>query len=246
MRLLPLLMLAFFGCHKDASVAAARADAAAAPNAAQTAEGVRSVVWQLDWDKAGITLDPAGWRTLSDTGYDVRVTTGTLTTWRLGLQPCPKTTWSLIPSAYAHHIEPPDPTSVLPHLVENLAAPVATRLPVRQVPPDRYCRGFWLVSPPPPALAGEGPRVSLALHATWTRGDDHGELALDTWIPDSKLQTVPGLQEATGDVELKVERHLKTLFDGIDLANAPTPALAWTVLHRLMETTDWDAHALQP
>ena len=53
------------------------------------------------------------------------------------------------------------------------------------------------------------------------------------------------LQDATGAIELTVERRLGTLFDGVDLANAPTPALAWTLLHRLMETTAWRAQPIQ-
>lgn len=245
-----LLALALVGCRKDTQVPVLRpgvdGDAFVRQTDGTDGTGVSSVVWRLDWDKTGVTPEGGGWRAHSDLGYDVHVTAGTLTTWRLGLQPCPQTAWSLIPSAYAHHIEPPDPTSVLPHLAEDLAAPVATRLPVRQVPSARYCRGFWLVSPPPPALAGEAPRLSLALHATWTRGGVQGELALETWIPDAKLQPVPGLQDANGAIELTVERHLGTLFDGIDLANAPTPSLAWTILHRLLETTEWRARPTPP
>ncbi len=201
--------------------------------------GISAVTWQLGFDTARTTPDGTGWRVTTDAGYDVHVTDGVLTTWRLGLTPCPPpVAWSLISPAYANHVEPPDPTSILPHLAENLAQPATATL-TRSVPRTKYCQGFWLASAPPPAQAGEGPRVSLRLHATWQKAGQTGEIALETWMPDAKLQAVPGLELADGPATIAVTRHLGQLLDGIDLANAPTPAMAWTVLHKLVCGAEW-------
>ncbi len=208
--------------------------------------GLSRVDWQLAFDTARTTPDTTGWRVTTDAGYDVHVTQGTLTTWRLGLQPCPPPqAWSLIPAAYANHVEPPDPTSILPHLAENLAQPVTARL-TRTVPLARYCQGFWLASAPPPAQAGEQARVSLQLRATWQKAEKSGEIYLETWMPDAKLQPVPGLDSTDGAATLTVTRHLGALLDGVDLANAPTPAMAWTVLHKLVAGASWQVAATRP
>lgn len=208
--------------------------------------GVSSIAWKLDFDTARTTPERAGWRVTTDSGYEVHLTRGTLTTWRLSLTPCPTAkqpsgtaNWSLIPEAYANHIEPPDPASILPHLAEDLAQPVTNRVGPRQIPAVHYCQGYWLASPPPPAQAGDAPRISLKLHANWQKGDQHGELDLATWLPDAKLQDVPGLPEASGAATIEVKRFLGGMFDGIDLASAPTPAMAWTVLHKLTREAEW-------
>ena len=222
-RRLLALVLILGGCHK----------APAKP------VGISAVTWKLGFDAARTTPEATGWRVMTDTGYDVHVTQGVLTTWRLSMTPCPPpVAWSLIPAAYANHVDPPDPTSLLPHLAENLAQPVKATL-TRTVPVARYCQGFWLASAPPPALAGEGPRISLQLHATWQKADKRGAIALETWMPDAKMQPVPGLDTADGATTIAVTRHLGGLLDGIDLATAPTEAMAWTVLHKLVGGSDW-------
>jgi hypothetical protein len=205
--------------------------------------GVSSISWKLVFDTARTTSEGTGWRVTTDAGYDVHVTQAALTTWRLSLTKCPEapqpTAWSLIPAAYANHVEPPDPASILPHLTENLAQPVAQTLGPKVLPTARYCQGFWLASPPPPAQSGDAPRISLQVHAKWQKAEKHGVLALETWLPDAKMQDVPGLPEASGPATIQVTRYLGGMFDGIDLANAPTPAMAWTVLHKLMREAEW-------
>ena len=201
--------------------------------------GVTSVTWKLAFDTVRTQPEATGWRVTTDAGYDVHVTQGVLTTWRLGLSPCPKpVAWSLFPAAYANHVEPPDPTSILPHLAEDLAHPVAADL-ARQVPLATYCQGFWLASAPPPAQAGDAPRVSLQLRATWQKGAQSGTLDVNTWMPDAKLAPMPGLEAASGTAHITLTRKLGTMLDGIDLATAPTPALAWTVLHKLVSEAEW-------
>ena len=209
--------------------------------------GVSSVAWKLTFDTARTTPESTGWRVTTDAGYDVHVTQAALTTWRLSLTKCPEkgpaTAWSLIPAAYANHVEAPDPASILPHLTENLAQPAAQQIGPKTVPTAQYCQGYWLASPPPPAQSGDLPRTSLRLHATWQKADKRGELNLETWMPDAKMQEVPGLPAANGAATIRVTRYLGGMLDGIDLANAPTPAMAWTVLHNLMRETEWVVEA---
>jgi len=115
MRIVLTLMLVLLGCHKAPPSSPART-----PPPPPT--GVSAVTWELGFDPARTTADDTGWRVKTDTGYDVHVSQGVLTTWRLSLTKCPPpTAWSLFPAAYANHYEPPDPTSILPHLAEDLA-----------------------------------------------------------------------------------------------------------------------------
>ena len=99
---------------------------------------VHEVRWRLSWDKARLDRQGNGWRWRTDQGYEVELDEGVLTTWRLGLEPCPpEVAWSLLPTAWAHHLEPPDPTSVLPHLREDLLRLETVELPPRTVPSAR-------------------------------------------------------------------------------------------------------------
>ena len=204
--------------------------------------GVNRIAWRLGFDDARLQRGTDGWRLHTTQGFDVHVTSGVLTTWRLGLEPCPKpVAWSLIPQAYAHHVEPPDPTSLMPHLAEDLTQLTATDVGPRDVPETTYCRALWLASAPPPALAGDGPRVSLLLRGTWHKGGQSGTLDVDTWMPDARFAPVPGLKDAHGSTQIVVDRHVAAALDAVDLANTPTPALAWTILHKLVADADWRA-----
>lgn len=209
------------------------------PQRVQAVAALSTVQWRLEWDTDRLQRDGAAWRLHTDRGYDLTLDQGTLVTWRLGLEPCPPqraTGWhwpSIVAEAWAHHVEPPDPTSVMPHLREDVLAATPTDLPVRAVPPDAYCRGLWLVSAPPPAQAGDQPRVSIALHGQWRRDGQAGELNLATWVPDARLDGIAGLRDVHGAAQVTITRHLADAFDGVDLADAPTEALAWHVLHRL-------------
>lgn len=211
----------------------------------QKPTGTDSIEWLLDFATQRIQPEAQGWQTTSDVGYQIHVNTGTLTTWRLGLLPCPdKLAWLLLPTAQAHHLEPPDPTSILPHLVEDLVHPVPHSAGPRLIPKRQYCQGFWLVSAPPPAQAGLAPRVSLTLQGTWQKAGKTGKLDVQTWLPDAKLQPVQGLERLEGPGKIHVTRHLDRLFDGVDLAEAPTNALAWTLLHRLVQDAEWRVEPL--
>lgn len=227
--LLPLLML--LGCQR--------------PSPPPLTQGVTAIAWRLGWDTARLQRGPQGWDLQTDLGYRVHITRGTLTTWRLGLELCPKkAAWSLIPQAEAHHVEAPDPTSLIPHLAEDLTALTATDLGPRDVPVATYCRGLWLASAPPASLAADRPRVSLLLRGQWEKQGQTGTLDVETWMPDARFAPIPGLPEAHGATRIAVERHLAAAFDGVDLAQAPTPALAWTLLHKLVDGATWRAESV--
>lgn len=195
---------------------------------------LQRVTWQLTWDLQRLQREDGHWRWTTDRGYDVQLHAGLLVTWRLGLEPCPQRSASvLFPEAWAHHLEPPDPTSVLPHLREDLLAPQTVRLAPRAVPPVAYCRALWLASAPPQAQTDGLPRETLMLRGQWRRGDQQGQLSVSTWLPDARLDAVGGLSRAPAVATVTVERHLAAALDGVELAGAPTEALAWHVLHRL-------------
>ncbi len=192
------------------------------------------VTWQLSWDLQRLQRHDGRLVWTTDRGYDIALEAGLLVTWRLGLEPCgEQAAWSLLPEAHAHHLEPPDPTSVLPHLQEDLLQARTVRLPPRDVPQRRYCRALWLASAPPQAQAGGLPRQTLMLRGRWHKHGRQGPLAVSTWIPDARLGPAPLLAAAPPDAVITIERHLAASLDGIDLADAPTEALSWHVLHRL-------------
>lgn len=217
------------------------------PPAALTA-----VTWRLTWDASRLQRTQAGWRWHTDFGYDVLLREGQLTTWRLGLELCPKVTagsqaswwwqmaaWSPVSSAWAHHVEPPDPTSLMPHLTEDLLVLPSTDVGPRALPPGRYCRGLWLVSAPPQALAGASPRVSLRLRGTWQKGLETGTFELSPWLPAARFDEVAGLAAVDGAARIVVQRHLADALDGVELADAATETLAWHVLQRLTSRATW-------
>lgn len=192
------------------------------------------VRWQLSWSKNRLLRSPGQVQFTTDLGYEVTVTSGKLVTWRLGLAPCPpQVSWAWVPEALAHHVEAPDPTSVMPHLTEDLLTGLSISLPAKSLPKQNYCEALWLASSPPQSMLNGAPRVTLALTGQWRRGKEQGQLQVTTWLPDSRLGPVPGLATASGAVQIALERDLAAALDGVDLASVESTALAWHVLHRL-------------
>lgn len=224
-----LLTLALAGCRRQA----------------EPRPALKSVSWRLQWNAARVQRTPQGLSWQTDLGYDVHLREGRLTTWRLGLERCPQAAaWSLVPSAWAHHVEPPDPTSLMPHLTEDVLALATTDLGPRTLPPAAYCRGLWLVSAPPQALAGDGPRVSLRLRGTWQRGAASGAFDLAPWLPDARFEQVAGLADADGAARIVLERQLADAWDGVELSGTATETLAWHLLHRLTSRAKWHVEPL--
>lgn len=179
----------------------------------------------------------------TDRGYQVDVQQGMLRTWRIGLVPCPadQSAWALVGSAWANHSEPPDPAALWPNLAEAFGRDGRLQWAVK---PARYCSVHWLVSAPPPGHVAEGePRTSIDVQAAWTKGSQQGQVHLQTWLPAGQMRQVPALRVAGAHAELAVVRDLAAAFDGVELAEAATQALAWTVLKRLTENATLEVAA---
>lgn len=202
-----------------------------APTEPPKRQPLRSVTFAFDWRRD--RLGDSGF--VTDRGYHVRIVDGALRTARIGLAGCPAPTAGWVAMAYADHAEAPDPAAVMPHLAESLTATAAISLPAKAVPPVAYCQLHWLVAAPSPAEAGDGPRWSLRAHLLWHKGGHAGQLMLDTWLPAGVLRPLPELQAVGPHATVTVVRDLPAALDGVELADAATPALAARVATRLVE-----------
>jgi hypothetical protein len=213
--------------------------------------------WTLRWDLARVDLHPGGgWSVKTDLGYQVTLGAGWIVDHSVSFGPCvvppDDAGASWIPfhlgvrEARAH--DSSDPSGIELSFADDLAHPADSGPWQSVFAPTRYCRAHWLVAratsaldaPPGVDLGGS----SMQISGSWSRADESGPVAVDTWWPHGHLDDLAPLIDpaelaaARADgvsrvARVTVERPLGGMFDGIDFAAASNDQVAGLVLDNL-------------
>jgi hypothetical protein len=216
---------------------------------ARTAE----IEYGLDWDLDRVELHADGtWSVLTDTGFEVHVLDGTLSTFGATLVPCEDDTlgevarlvmplWPRV--AHAGHFETADPSELELPLAQPLAPPMSTPWGRVQldVPAADYCTAHVLMGAEI-VLDDGAPRrgSSLRLEMAYRRpGGDWQSRSVDTSAATGALLDIstsgagePGTRSAVVFV-----RAPGALFDGLDLSTIDDATLERELLVALSRTT---------
>ena len=220
----------------------------AAADPADSARGLllSEVQWSLEWDRARVEPAAAGWATLTDLGYRVRLESGWIVDYGLSLGTCATPAGDTLDAAnWAASID----AAVMPMHAEDLAHPSDLGLGPRAFTAWRYCWAHWLLArasesvdaPREASLVG----TSLRIDAIWARSGDSGERHVETWWPRGTLVELTALADpdeldaARRDGEpraayITVKRDLGALFDGVDFAAASDEVVAARLLENLV------------
>lgn len=211
-------------------------------------EGAFDVRYSLAWNDAGVSRTGDGWQTTTDLGYLVRVDRGWLVSYSIQLVPCAAPTeveanrasralrriWAAISpigTAWAGHGNDSDVSIVL-GTAESFAQPVEwSATTVRGE--GAYCTLHYLVARADDELLSGAQsldldRLSLVIEGAWSAdGSEWTDLSVESstgfgaLVPLSDVAapgaTAPDLVGA-GPIDVRLERQLATLFDGIDFA----------------------------
>jgi hypothetical protein len=250
-------------CSDDASTVASHDSATQAPDGAW----FRGATWDLVWDREGVEWRRDGWSVVTNLGYRVDVTTGWLVNYSVSLGSCDSAATSRRPffdlgirNALAHATD--DPSTLTMQHAENLARPEDSTWWSTAFPAQRYCRAHWLVArataavdAPPEAML---PERSLQLQGAWSRGTKSGLIDIDTWWPRGTLRDLSAItptselahaseaNEPASVVSIRVERTLRTLFDGIDFETESAAVIADAVLVNVTARATMRAHVWSP
>ncbi|MFT4977967.1 MAG: hypothetical protein ACI8S6_003875 [Myxococcota bacterium] len=208
------------------------------------------VTWQQGWDTAGLTRSGDAWSTVTDLGYTVEITRGYLTTYSLGLEPCPEALrppvpgWGLLSTARAAH-GPTINAATLPHSrAVDLLALSDTTLASLTFPQSRFCEVTTLVARAdkrtegiPEGVALEG--ASLMLTGHWQRGSEREDFDVKSTLANSSRLTLEDTAHiGTGEVAtISIRHRAKSLFDGIELATESDARILRGVLTNLIAHT---------
>lgn len=214
-----------------------------------TSLALRAARWQASWLLAGAErFADGGFALTTDEGYRVVIEEAWLVDYSVTLVPCPETESVAlrllgIGIAQAHHGEFEDPSQLEPVAVEGFEDPKQTAVALggSTFPGASYCGVHWLLargdddSVAPDGSSAWGRAVHLA--GTWERGDEAGEIAIDTSLAQGMLRTIDQADlHGVGDgAVITIERHLGTMFDGIDFEVANANATDWAVVSNLVE-----------
>ena len=209
--------------------------------------GLSSVRWTLDWDLEGIETSARGWCTVTDTGAEVCVTSGSVVSAMTSLVQCDDvvsragwTSWLPVSTAVAGHPGDGDPSAWYAGQVEDLAFPTAVSVGDMELWDDVYCRAHW-------ATDAGWEDASLRLTGWVTLPDgSRAPLDLQTDLAWASLQDVAALSvgpSGAHPVEVRVIRQLAPLFDGIDWSG-DLEDLDRDVLRNLAESIRFEVVAL--
>jgi hypothetical protein len=191
--------------------------------------------WTLDWDLDGLDLETSGaWSVETDLGFEVRIDQGALFSYALSLAPCTVSSRTLQPSlvatAWAGHGEV-DPAQQVVALVESLTLPNASDIAPISFPASEYCGVHWLVAHG--EITPDAPQSSLQVHGIWARGEQGGNIGIDTQFAHALLTDFGPTSGSGRRAEITLVRPLESMFDGIDFTHQSDDVLAWAALENL-------------
>lgn len=162
-----------------------------------------------------------------------------------------------IPSAYAGHGGPADPSAIsVPH-IESLRSPETLDLGEVSFPAAAYCKVHYLIARAD-GRARELPRdvdlLGTSLHLAGSvkppGGAGEAPLAVHTSLANGALRDIP--VETRGDpataarASITVRRELDRIFDGIDFSTASAPSVERRILTNLVNHTSVHVHLEPP
>lgn len=208
---------------------------------------VSSVSYLVRWDDTGVVRQEDGWSVDTDLGYRVTVTEGWVVEHTVTLVPCASHQasgglWSVIGGvAYAAHAVPEDPSKLERQRAASLMTLAPEDLGAQAFAPGRYCDAFWLVGRASRPVPGEAARpeagTSLHLAGRWRRGDQTGHFDYTTSWTQGRHHS---LSDAVGQgpaLTVAITRQARSLFDGVDFAQAEELVSVWQILLNLTEDT---------
>ncbi len=220
---------------------------------APTAEPTGILNYALKWNTEGIThLSDGGWQVTTNLGYEIRVTSGYVTTFRMELVECETTEAAafsfLFPSPVqaGHPSDGPSETRTSQDTVENLITLPTQSMASLPVSRADWCTLHYLA----------GPTTDAALNLTDTGGDlgksimligDYKAPDSEDWIPFTATSeegfgtfllapTDPGIRLGDGVVSIVVTRTASTLFDNIDFGTSSPDTIGFSVLRQLSKS----------
>lgn len=220
-------------------------------------EGQASYVLAWDWGDAQATQD--GWRTTTNLGYDVEVTTGYVVAHETQMTPCEHShgwlSWLTldINTAHAGHGDDSNDSTFELSRVENLINPQSETWGTVTLYEPTYCEAFFLIargeadslnSPDDVDMYG----TSVYLQGTYVAPEHDEPIAFTlqtghaNGIISEFSHNSDSVHIALSDepLEIAITRSLDSMLDDIDFVSMTTDDAAFQVLRNLVNNTTFE------
>ena len=231
----------------------------------QVINGDITYTFAWDWENAEPHAD-GGWLVENDLGYRIHVETGYVVSYSLQMLPCEQASteqsslWQPVQdllgvqTAYAGHGgDEFDPSHMREPMIEDLASPSAVQLDAITVPQQHYCTAHYLIARATHAVSNLPSGVDLVgasiyFSGTYITADSVEPMpfVLQTGLANGVIATfvdyntdtiITQAIAGTTPLNVTVQRHLDTLFDGVDFGNMADDELSRTILWNLIADT---------
>lgn len=212
------------------------------PVATRPTEVVYTVAWAAPEQ---VREAPDGLHFHTDRGFDVRLTEGRVVTYSVMLGPCRRPDVGMLwggSTAWAGHSAMANPTASRRPMVEDLRVRETRTLPPIPLEDRAYCAVEVLLArgdrhTEPDTMNG----LSLHLVGEWTKDGRTVPFAIDTPIAHGTRAPIASAGEGTV-LDVRLERSVDGLFDGIDFAHEVDARVGRQVLKNLVSSARFTHH----
>lgn len=203
------------------------------------------VQYQFIWETGDATPTPNGWQFTTDLGYQIELETGRLANATIELIPCENDLITAVAPTTAHAghgNDQADPSRVIVTHIESLTQTKTTRFTATDTPTatTSYCQAYYLVAPQLD-LPADDPMAqkSLTLTGRYTPPNTTTAIpfTLQTHLPWGTFGDIDIQTRSNTTGRITVQRHLDTLFNGVNFQTQTPDEQATNTLRNLLEQT---------